>query len=173
MFSKRKGFTLIELLVVIAIIGILATIVLVSLNSARQKARDVRRISDLRQVALGLEMLYDDIRAYPSVAVGTCSDTNYNTTVTNCLTAATGNACGSTVAYMPAVPKDPVNATGGSAYAYGSDLAAVAQRYVLKATLEAYNTALATDVDGAPYGCTCGTANNGDGNAEKLYCIQP
>ena len=57
--KASKGFTLIELLVVIAIIGILATIVLVSLNSARVKARDTRRLSDMQQLSLAMEMCND------------------------------------------------------------------------------------------------------------------
>lgn len=57
--KNKKGFTLIELLVVIAIIGLLASIVLVSLNSARGKARDARRLSDLRQIMTALELSYD------------------------------------------------------------------------------------------------------------------
>ena len=58
-FSKRRGFTLIELLVVIAIIGILASVVLASLNSARRKSRDVRRIADIKQIKLALDLYFD------------------------------------------------------------------------------------------------------------------
>ena len=64
--NDKKGFTLIELLVVIAIIGLLASIVLVSLNSARGKARGVRRVADLRQIQTALEMYYDTNNSYPN-----------------------------------------------------------------------------------------------------------
>lgn len=152
MKRHKKGFTLIELLVVIAIIGILATIVLVSLNTARQKARDTRRIGDLRQIALALEMYYDDnsMTGYPGDAeAATCDDW------AAMVTAIQGGG------YMTTVPTDP---GGGSVpYAYNTDLV----RYVLRAQLEqATNAAFATDVDGTVLGCDCE-------DASRYYCIQP
>jgi prepilin-type N-terminal cleavage/methylation domain-containing protein len=60
---KRKGFTLIELLVVIAIIGMLSSIVLVSMGGARAKARNAKRQADLRQISTAMELAYDDSSA--------------------------------------------------------------------------------------------------------------
>ncbi len=75
--NSSKGFTLIELLVVIAIIGILSSVVLASMNTARKKARDARRQADLKSMQLALESFYDTNSAYPTVtgevAVATAS----------------------------------------------------------------------------------------------------
>ena len=65
MYSRHKGFTLIELLVVIAIIGILSSVVLTNLNSARQKARDTKRIADIKGLELSLVLYFSNNGEYP------------------------------------------------------------------------------------------------------------
>lgn len=52
--SHKRGFTLIELLVVIAIIGLLSSVVFASLNAARQRGRDARRLADVREMVKSL-----------------------------------------------------------------------------------------------------------------------
>lgn len=71
--KNQSGFTLIELLVVIAIIGLLASVVLLALNSARAKARDAKRLADIRQVASAMELYFNDVNSYPTHAVGALS----------------------------------------------------------------------------------------------------
>lgn len=66
MFKNKKGFTLIELLVVIAIIGLLSTLAVVALSSARTKARDSKRVADMKQVQTAMELYYNTNSAYPS-----------------------------------------------------------------------------------------------------------
>lgn len=61
---KNKGFTLIELLVVISIIGILAGIILVGLNLARDRARDARVKEELNNLRIPMELYYNDHKAY-------------------------------------------------------------------------------------------------------------
>ena len=63
---KSKGFTLIELLVVVAIIGILATVVLTSLSSARSSARDAKRLADVKTIQTALELYNLDNGSYPT-----------------------------------------------------------------------------------------------------------
>ena len=65
--AKNQGFTLIELLVVIAIIGLLSSVVLASLNSARMKARDAQRKANVDQVKLALDLYLSTYNDYPSI----------------------------------------------------------------------------------------------------------
>jgi type II secretion system protein G len=91
----KRGFTLIELLVVIAIIGLLSSVVLASLNTARSKARDAERRQDLEQVSTALELRYSDTDSYPSSA-GWFNNPNHG-----------GLDAALTTTYIPSIPDDP------------------------------------------------------------------
>lgn len=66
MRKNQKGFTLIELLVVIAIIGLLATLAIVSLRNAQQRARDTKRITDTKSIQTAVELYAsENNNAYP------------------------------------------------------------------------------------------------------------
>jgi prepilin-type N-terminal cleavage/methylation domain-containing protein len=67
--KKNKGFTLIELLVVIAIIGILSSVVLASLNSARNKGADAAIKSNLANMRTQAELYYDANSGYSSATI--------------------------------------------------------------------------------------------------------
>ncbi|MEQ1499800.1 MAG: type II secretion system protein [Parcubacteria group bacterium] len=70
----NRGFTLIELLVVIAIIGILSSVVLASLNTARGKGSDAAIKSNLANIRAQAEIIYDNNN--PNSYTGTCSNAN-------------------------------------------------------------------------------------------------
>jgi prepilin-type N-terminal cleavage/methylation domain-containing protein len=112
---NKKGFTLIELLVVIAIIGLLATLSVISLNNARQKSRDTRRVSDIKQMQTALELYYNDIQLYPLTA-------DVVTTIAS-----------SSVTYMGSVPVSPSIVNGTTTYTYTS---AAGTTYTLQYYLE-------------------------------------
>ena len=137
---KKRGFTLIELLVVIAIIGILASIIMVNLVTARQKARDAKRIADIKNIQLSLEEYYNDNLKYPTnIYTGGLSPT-----------------------YMSSVPYDPnasvpcTDGTQSGCYAYSAATNGLGTncttnppaKYHLGAALEA-NTSITQDADAA------------------------
>ncbi|MBI2552533.1 prepilin-type N-terminal cleavage/methylation domain-containing protein [Candidatus Uhrbacteria bacterium] len=113
--QNRRGFTLIELLVVIAIIGILSTLAVVSLGNARVRARDSKRVADIRNTQTALEIYYTDRTAYPAAATsGACVP---GTTLEGCCleNAATGGgwlATCTSANRLITVPNDPRNGTG-------------------------------------------------------------
>ena len=67
--TSKTGFTLIELLVVVAIIGLLTSIVLAALNISRIRARDARRITDMKQIKLGFDLYLNEGGGYPPSSV--------------------------------------------------------------------------------------------------------
>ena len=149
--KKKQGFTLIELLVVIAIIGILSSVVLASLNSARTKARDAKRVSDVKQIQLALEMYYDDHTNYPTVV--------------------SLDLLGS---YLPTIPKDPLTLVDYQYFALGSGT--TCSSYHIIATLEnASNSVLDSDSDAvAGTTCTDSATPDVDGlDASNFYDVTP
>ncbi len=111
MAKNKKGFTLIELLVVIAIIGLLAAIIAVSVNSARKKARDAQRVSDMKQIQTALELYYDDNEEYPEENSSNGSWEHSYEDGGDFIDFLKDQG------YMPTVPVDPIN-SGGQYYSY-------------------------------------------------------
>lgn len=108
----KKGFTLIELLVVIAIIGVLATVVLGSLNAARSRSRDAKRQLDIHSINNALTMYYDDHQAYPSSLGSDWLSSN---------TTNWGSLATSLNQYIKTLPVDPTNSSS-LVYKYNSDV---------------------------------------------------
>lgn len=106
---KARGFTLIELLVVIAIIGLLSSVVLASLNTARAKARDANRIAAVQQLQRALELYYFDNGQYPlsggasspNASWSTSNDSSWTTLQT------------ALAPYMSQLPRDPIQSASG------------------------------------------------------------
>lgn len=118
MISKKQGFTLIELLVVIAIIGLLSTLAVVALNTARTKSRDAKRVADVKQVQTALELYSGDNNGYPVDGTAGAGGKNLGEANAKCLDEdGIVNACdaGGTT-YMGLIPDDP----GSTNYVYTS-----------------------------------------------------
>ncbi len=117
--NAKKGFTLIELLVVIAIIGLLSSIVMVSLRKARMKARDAQRIENLSQMRTAIESYANDHGKYPP--------TPYYRNYYSSTDESSWNEFQNLLKpYLSKLPKDPVNngnpeITGNYSYFYQSN----------------------------------------------------
>jgi len=110
--SSKRGFTLIELLVVVAIISLLSSIVFASLNVAREKGRDAKRMSDIEEIhtAIELYITYNNHPPYLNNTFTTASDTNADGAWTELQT--------ELLPYIPKLSKDPIGGTNK----YGSPL---------------------------------------------------
>ena len=150
----QKGFTLIELLVVIAIIGLLSSVILASLNSARVKGRDARRLADLKQLQTALELYYNDNNKYP--IVGTAGTAYSVADATNGM-----SAKGLTTTYIGSVPDDP----SGSSQHYYWTTDGTGQKYCIGAKIEgASSTQPASSCSTAAYVSVLNSASGGSYN---------
>jgi prepilin-type N-terminal cleavage/methylation domain-containing protein len=118
---NKQAFTLIELLVVISIIGILASFSTVSLQGARGRARDAKRVSDIRQIQVALELYYNSYNEYPDNITGTIGygDNIYMDSVPNAPTPADGDCDNTSNAFLY-TPQDS-NASYTISFCLGGD----------------------------------------------------
>jgi len=168
--KKIKGFTLIELLVIISIIGLLSTLVVVSFGSTRKKARDARRLADVKQLQTALELYYNNNHQYPIVPGDDDSailgaGTNCEGSVCSCLDDAGITAsCAVNPIYMGIIPAAPT-IPAGSNYIYTAfdntdvcnDVDMKCDTYRILFTLEKVNETLGDGVNctATPKGVTC------------------
>lgn len=139
--KANQGFTLVELLVVIAIIGVLATLLLLQLGTARAKARDAKRVSDINQIRTALDQYFDDNATYPNFSL-------YDTTASPLSP------------YLQQVPVDPLD---NAQYGYMVSSAPPILGFQVFAELEAGSPALRTDADINSSGWTNKTATTQPG----------
>jgi len=163
----RRGFTLIELLVVIAIIGILASLIIVSLSGARSKAQDTQRKNNARNIDTALAQYYtDNNNVYPvdntagGVTIGTSTTcgaplgaalvgpTKYLTSAAAC-----GDPASTALAHLYRSP------TGGAEYGIGWQLASQTET-----ALTIGNGVYATAADGS-----LALANTADFDATSAF----
>jgi prepilin-type N-terminal cleavage/methylation domain-containing protein len=121
---KRRAFTLVELLVVIAIIGLLSTVAVVALNTTRVKARDTKRIADVRQIAQAFALASNDVGgSLPTSFGGKClglGDAGSCWSAGGLSGFSGSNAIQTFLqSYMSKVPNDPQRTSGkGDRYVY-------------------------------------------------------
>lgn len=141
MKKTKSAFTLIELLVVIAIIGLLATLSVVALNNARAKARDAKRVSDIKQIQTALELYYNDVMSYPPDEMVVPSNTNgiYNSSTSD--------------VYMQVIPAPPTPPVEHLAYTYAAqdDQASYTLEYFLEGTVGSISAGLNTATNASLY----------------------
>ena len=147
---------MIELLVVIAIIGILASVVLASLNTARRKSRDARRLADIKQIQVALELYFD------------AKDGQYPAVLDDL---AGVDACGTASKCMSIVPKPPAGA-GQDDYTYASFGAAAddCTSYHIGAVLEESTNQALPGADAAASSLTQCTGSAADFNGVGTDC---
>lgn len=153
--ASQKGFTLIEMLIVIAIIALLATIVLVGLGPVQQAARDTRRISDLKNVQVYLQLYYKNNGSFPSDGSDwNASWPSLQTSLTTDKDLPGGN-----------LPVDPQTGNGHQQYGYCSLNSQ--QGYALVAVLENSNNKPAGAAGTPSNADKCSTLNCGGND----YCV--
>jgi len=125
----NRGFTLIELLLVISIIGLLTSISVVSLAGVRDRARDARRLTEMKQLQALLEIFNEENGSYPTTPDDNFGlDGSYPWIISNGPAGFTYyNSCKRAdwipgmAAYTPVLPRESINTLDRRCFMYGSD----------------------------------------------------